>query len=276
MGLKTSMWAACALRSIASFSRRAPSLVLVAPRVVERPEERGGTGGVPDLPELADPVGEQVAPPANPPLPVGREEEPGALRGRGVRQRHARLLLEPAEAALAEAGVGHVRDGLLPARVGVVVVEPHAVHLELPQELPEGVHPAPAVGLVRGADPLPPVRRRRHAAVRPDGRGVGMVLQVVGDVQRVELGEDAHLLGPEKRHPLGREAARPHPDGVDPELGQAAARVEDLLRDAPVDPAHRDVGTGGGVLRGGGGRAHGARESDHGEGAERQAQSGHS
>ena len=56
-----------------------PVPLLVGPRVVEGAEERALPRGVADLPELADPVGEEVAPPANPRLPVGRQEQAGEL-----------------------------------------------------------------------------------------------------------------------------------------------------------------------------------------------------
>ena len=91
----------------------------------------------------------------------------------------------------------------------------------------------------------------------PIGRRVGVVLQVVGDVQRVELGEHLDALGAQQRQPLGREAAGAQPDGVDAELAQARARVENLLRHAAVDAADR--------RRAAGDRRLGRPEDRHGE-----------
>ncbi|MCK7523868.1 MAG: hypothetical protein MZV64_42735 [Ignavibacteriales bacterium] len=58
-------------------------------------------------------------------------------------------------------------------------------------------------------------------------------------MQRVELRARPHPLRAQPREPLCGVAARSEPDGVDPELPEAASAVDDLLGDAAVDPAQR-------------------------------------
>ncbi|MCK7523869.1 MAG: hypothetical protein MZV64_42740 [Ignavibacteriales bacterium] len=105
------------------------------------------------------------------------EQERRALRRGRLRERDGGVFLEPEQAAVAEAGVGHVRLGLLPARVAVVVVEPDAVDGERLEQRAEGPHPLRAVALVRRTDALPPIGRRRHPPVRADGSGIRVGLQ---------------------------------------------------------------------------------------------------
>src|SRR5207302_10840590 len=82
-------------------------------------------------------------------------------------------LLERFPAPRAEAGIGQVRDGLLPACVRVMVVEPDAVDGVLDQGGAEGGHAVPAVAAVGWADALPAVGRRADFPIRADGRGLG-------------------------------------------------------------------------------------------------------
>ena len=182
--------------------------VLVAPRVVEGAQQRRRARGVDDGAELTDPVGEDIQPPADPGLAMCREEERRALGRRHVGQLDRRGVLEAPQASIAEAGVRHVRLGLLPTRVAVVVVEPHAVDREVLQQFPVRVHAKPAVAVVGRADTLPPLRRRRDPAVGADRGRVGVLLQVFGHVKRVELGIHLHALGAKQRQPLRREAPR--------------------------------------------------------------------
>ena len=86
--------------------------------------------------------------------------------------------LEPGQAAVAEAGIGQVGFGLLPAGLGVVIVEPDAIDRRGTEGLPEGVHPLAAVARMRRADTLPAVGRGRDPAVGPDRPGVGVVFQI--------------------------------------------------------------------------------------------------
>ena len=140
-------------------------------------------------------------------------------------------------------------------------------YVEAFQQLSERHHPAAAVAIVRGADALPAIRRRRDPAVGADGRGVGVVLHVVSDVQSVELREHADTLGAQQRHALGRDAAQSDPDGVHAELLEAPARVQNLLRHAAVDAADGDVRPWTGL---------GRPEDRHGEeGREHAGDSGH-
>ena len=173
-----------------------------------------------------------------------RQEGRGVFGGRFPVQLRAGVLLEPTQATAAEAGVWELRVRPLPARVSVVVVEPDAVHRERLQELSKRGHAGRTIGRVSGTDPLPAFGRRRDLPVWTDRCGVRVFLQGLGDVQRVELGEDPDALGLEDGHPLRRDALGPEPDGVHSEVFQAAPRVEDLLGHAAVDAADRDVRPG--------------------------------
>ncbi len=214
-------------------------VVVVAPRVVERAEQRARACRVPDVAELPHPVGEHAKAPAHPGGAVRGEQERRAL-GRGrLRERDGRVFLETEQAPIAEAGVWHVRLGLLPARVAVVVVEPDAVDGECLEQRAKRPHPLGAVAVVGRADALPAVGRGRHPPVGADRRGVRMGLQVPGHVQGVELRVRLHLLRPQPGQPLCGVAARAKPDRIDAEFPQASPAVDDLLRNAAVDAAQR-------------------------------------
>ena len=96
---------------------------------------------------------------------------------------------------------------LAPTRVAVVVIEPDTVHGEILKHPAKIFHPGFAVAGMRRADSLPAVRRRADFAVAADGRRVGMVLQVAGNVHRVEFGEEPHALLSEQGNLLCRQAA---------------------------------------------------------------------
>jgi hypothetical protein len=65
------------------------------------------------------------------------------------------------------------------------------------------------------ADALPAVGRRRDLAVRADWRGVGVIFQAAGDMERVELGEDARALLVKGFDLRGVELVGTDPDGID-------------------------------------------------------------
>jgi hypothetical protein len=99
-----------------------------------------------------------------------------------------------------------------------MVIEPHTIHRVVRQQLPERVDAETAVAVVRRADALPPVRWLRHTAIRADRRRVGMLLQVLRDVKRIELGIHLDSFRPQARQPLRCEASGSQPDGVDAEI----------------------------------------------------------
>src|SRR6185437_3651622 len=112
------------------------------------------------------------------------------------------------------------RDGLLPARVGVVVIEPDAVDLEVAQGLAERSRPGLPVARVGRADALPAVGRWAGLAVGTYGYGVGVVPEVGLVVHRVELGEDLRPLPFQPRHAIVGQSAGADPDGIDAIVGQ--------------------------------------------------------
>ncbi|MCK7518997.1 MAG: hypothetical protein MZV64_15370 [Ignavibacteriales bacterium] len=65
---------------MASFSSAGAAEILVAPRVVERAEQCARARCVPDVAELAHPVGEDAQPPSHPCVAVRREQQGRALR----------------------------------------------------------------------------------------------------------------------------------------------------------------------------------------------------
>ncbi len=113
--------------------------VLVAPGIVEGPEQRRGPRASRMVRNSRTQSVKHVHPPPHPSLPMRGEQQRRAL-GVGVRQPDASLVLEPPQAAGAEARVGHVGHGLLPTGVAMVVVEPDAVDRESLQQLPERRH----------------------------------------------------------------------------------------------------------------------------------------
>src|SRR4051812_4279642 len=108
---------------------------------------------------------------------------------------------------------------LLPIRMGVVIVEPDAVDLERAEYAAKLVHAVGPIAGVERADALPAAGRWRWLAVGANRRGVGVVFEILSEVQRVELGKDlyAELVIPLDL--LSRQTSRPDPNRVDPVIG---------------------------------------------------------
>jgi hypothetical protein len=206
--------------------------LVVRPRAVERAEQRLRSRLVDDAAELAHPVREDAAPPRGPGV---------ALLAEQILCDEAGVLLEPRPATRTKARVRQHGLRAFPAGVRVVVVEPHAVDLVLFQQAAKRLHAKAPVGHVRRADALPAVGRRRALSVRSHRRGVGVLLQVVRAVQRVELGEDLRALRLEPRDPLLRDAPFADPDRVDPRVPKRLALLHEHHGHAAVDAPDRDV-----------------------------------
>src|SRR4051794_38929141 len=120
-------------------------MLRLAPRAVEAPQECSGPRFVLDLSKLAYPVREQVAAPLRPLRPILSQQPAGPGGGRLGGHPDSDFSREAGEAPVTKAGVGHVRDRLLPTGMAVVVVQPDPVHVESLQHPAKRAHPILAI-----------------------------------------------------------------------------------------------------------------------------------
>ena len=164
--------------------------------------------------KLANPIGKDVAAPLYPRVFVPVEYPVSRFCCRLIRQIRFRFSREPGETSLAKTGVRHDGNSTLPTGVAMVVVEPDAINLEFAQNFAKSVHTKSAVARMRRADALPTFWWGADLPVDTDRRRIGMVLHVVGDMHRVELGEYLYALFLEQGEPFCVKAAGSHEDGV--------------------------------------------------------------
>ena len=78
--------------------------------------------------------------------------------------------------------------------------------------------------------------------IRTERRGVGVLLEKIGGVERVEFGEDFQAEVVIVLDALGVEAAGADPNGVDAEIDRRFAAFEKLIGETAVDAADFDPG----------------------------------
>src|SRR5262245_2615647 len=116
-----------------------------------------------------------------------------------------------------------------------MVVEPNAIDLKRAENATKLLHAISAVGSMERANSLPAAGRRRWLAVGTDRRGIGIVLQELRHVHRVEFGEHLQAQFVIAIDLLRREASRTDPDGVDSKISRRLAVIEDLARISAID-----------------------------------------
>jgi len=188
---------------------------------------------------LARPA-EQVPGAPLPPLAlVALEHPPGPVARRAGGDAHPAGRFEGGQAGSRETGLGQNGAGILELRVPVEVVHPHARHGKTVEQLIELLHaPYPETGL-GGAGAQEPGRRGGVVALRVDGPGFRVLLDVASAVQGRELREHARAfrLGP--RHQLGGDRPAVHEERVDAAVREPEPPVPKWFG-ARVDPANLD------------------------------------